>query len=107
MRPLELKLKNFGPYVDETVDFTRCEQAPLVLITGKTGSGKTTIFDAMCYALFNETSGKKRQAFQMRSDFAVTVIDLPSSEIFHVTGFPGTPSLKASVESSVYLPISH
>ena len=70
MRPLELKLKNFGPYVDETVDFTRFEQAPLFLITGKTGSGKTTIFDAMCYALFNETSGKKRQAFQMRSDFA-------------------------------------
>lgn len=70
MRPLELKLKNFGPYVDEIVDFTRFEQAPLFLITGKTGSGKTTIFDAMCYALFNETSGKKRQAFQMRSDFA-------------------------------------
>lgn len=70
MRPLELKLKNFGPYVDGTVDFTRFEQAPLFLITGKTGSGKTTIFDAMCYALFNETSGKKRQAFQMRSDFA-------------------------------------
>lgn len=70
MRPLELKLKNFGPYVDETVDFTHFEQAPLFLITGKTGSGKTTIFDAMCYALFNETSGKKRQAFQMRSDFA-------------------------------------
>ena len=56
MRPLELKLKNFGPYVDETVDFTRFEQAPLFLITGKTGSGKTTIFDAMCYALFNELS---------------------------------------------------
>ena len=37
MRPLELKLKNFGPYVDETVDFTRFEQAPLFLITGKTG----------------------------------------------------------------------
>ena len=45
--------------MDETVDFTRFEQAPLFLITGKTGSGKTTIFDAMCYALFNETSGKK------------------------------------------------
>ena len=51
MRPLELKLKNFGPYVDETVDFTRFEQAPLFLITGKTGSGKTTIVDAMGYAL--------------------------------------------------------
>ena len=70
MRPLELKLKNFGPYVDETVDFTRFEQAPLFLITGKTGSGKTTIFDAMCYTLFNETSGKKRQAFAYSASFS-------------------------------------
>lgn len=70
MRPLKISLQNFGPYVDETVDFTRFFEAPLFLITGPTGSGKTTIFDGMCYALFNETSGKKRSGAQLRSDFA-------------------------------------
>lgn len=72
MRPLKIELDNFGPFKHETVDFERFKETPLFLITGKTGSGKTTIFDAMCYALFNETSGKKRAATQMRSDFATT-----------------------------------
>lgn len=72
MRPLKIELDNFGPFKHETVDFERFKTTPLFLITGKTGSGKTTIFDAMCYALFNETSGKKRAATQMRSDFATT-----------------------------------
>lgn len=70
MRPLKIELDNFGPFKHEIVDFERFKTTPLFLITGKTGSGKTTIFDAMCYALFNETSGKKRAATQMRSDFA-------------------------------------
>lgn len=43
MKPLKLKMKNFGPYKDAEVDFTKFSEAPLFLITGATGSGKTTI----------------------------------------------------------------
>lgn len=70
MRPLKLTMTNFGPYVQETVDFTRFDQLPLFLISGKTGSGKTTIFDALCYSLFGETSGRDRDGKMLRSDFA-------------------------------------
>lgn len=70
MRPLTLTMQNFGPYRNETVDFTQFENVPLFLISGKTGSGKTTIFDGICYALFGETSGNERTPQQMRSSFA-------------------------------------
>lgn len=70
MRPLSLHLEFFGPYRDMTVDFTKFATTPLFLISGKTGSGKTTIFDGMCYALFDQTSGTDREAPAMRSDFA-------------------------------------
>lgn len=67
MKPKKLTLKNFGPFIDETIDFSKLTDAPLFLITGKTGAGKTTIFDGMTYALFGETSGKIRSAKEMRS----------------------------------------
>ncbi|MEI5995146.1 AAA family ATPase [Candidatus Enterococcus mansonii] len=70
MKPLTLTLKNFGPYIDETIDFRNFEDSSLFLISGKTGSGKTTIFDGMSYALFGESSGKLRQGKEMRSTFA-------------------------------------
>ena len=78
MRPLKLTMQNFGPYRNETVDFTQFENVPLFLISGKTGSGKTTIFDGICYALFGETSGNERTPQQMRSSFAQakTVVQL-------------------------------
>ncbi|OJG67981.1 exonuclease SbcC [Enterococcus moraviensis] len=63
-------MKNFGPYIAETIDFTKFEDSSLFLISGKTGSGKTTIFDGMSYALFGESSGKLRQGKEMRSTFA-------------------------------------
>ncbi|MCH5464617.1 AAA family ATPase [Levilactobacillus tujiorum] len=72
MRPLTLHLQYFGPYRDETIDFTKFEATPLFLISGKTGSGKTTIFDGMCYALFDQSSGVDREPQAMRSDFATT-----------------------------------
>lgn len=70
MSPVTLHLEYFGPYRDTTIDFTKFAATPLFLISGKTGSGKTTIFDGMCYALFNQTSGVDREAKAMRSDFA-------------------------------------
>ena len=49
MQPMMLKMKNFGPYLDEKVDFSQMAQE-IFLITGPTGSGKTTLFYCMCYA---------------------------------------------------------
>lgn len=70
MRPLQLELTYFGPYRHVLVDFTKFNQDPLFLISGKTGSGKTTLFDGMCYALFNQTTNSQRDASSLRSDFA-------------------------------------
>lgn len=71
MRPLKLELKYFGPYQHEKIDFAQFDQAPVFLVSGNTGSGKTTIFDGMCYALFNQTTNDNdRNATALRSDFA-------------------------------------
>lgn len=69
MRPLKLNMHYFGPYADTEIDFTRFSESSLFLITGDTGAGKTTIFDAMTYALYGTTSGD-RTAETMRSEFA-------------------------------------
>ncbi|MDO4287759.1 MAG: SMC family ATPase, partial [Eubacterium sp.] len=68
MRPLQLKMHHFGPFLDETIDFSRLGHE-LFLITGPTGSGKTTIFDGMCYALYGEGSNSFRQSREMKSQF--------------------------------------
>lgn len=70
MKPMTLSLQNFGPYQDETVDFSHFYQSPLFLISGKTGAGKTTLFDGMTFALYGETTGGIRQGKEMRSNFA-------------------------------------
>lgn len=61
MKPIKLVMTAFGPYDNKTViDFRQFDQQKLFLITGKTGSGKTTIFDAIIYALYGESSGGSR-----------------------------------------------
>ena len=58
MRPLNLTMQAFGPYAGrEEVDFRRLGERSFFLIHGPTGGGKTTILDAMCYALYGDTSG--------------------------------------------------
>lgn len=72
MKPLQLTMRAFGPYAGETViDFTKLDQRHLFLICGPTGAGKTTILDAMCYALYGKTSGDRSGA-RMRSDYATS-----------------------------------
>lgn len=71
MRPIELKMQAFGPYRDYVhLDFTKFGSHSIFLINGPTGSGKTTIFDAISYALFNKASGETRDPDMMKSDFA-------------------------------------
>lgn len=61
MRPVSIRFKCFGPYMDEQfIDFSQLEKSGLFLICGETGSGKTTILDAMCYALYGCSSGALR-----------------------------------------------
>ncbi|RMD52549.1 MAG: SMC family ATPase, partial [Nitrospirae bacterium] len=71
MRPIKLIMQAFGPYAREQVlDFSVLEERSLFLIHGPTGAGKTSILDAICFALYGETSGGERQAKHMRSDHA-------------------------------------
>ena len=81
MKPLKLVINAFGPYLNKTeIDFTRLGEDGLYLITGDTGAGKTTIFDALSFALFGEASGSVRESKSLRSDFAeddnVTYVEL-------------------------------
>ena len=70
MKPIYIKMSAFGSYAgEEVVDFTNVNHG-IFLITGDTGAGKTTIFDAITYALYDETSGGKRNGEMMRSQFA-------------------------------------
>ena len=70
MKPLTLTLSAFGSYgTTQTIDFNRIGHG-IFLITGDTGAGKTTIFDAVSFALFGETSGQKREPAMMRSQYA-------------------------------------
>jgi len=69
MRPINLKLKAFASYAGENViDIRKLDGRKFFLIHGPTGSGKTSILDGICFALYGDTSGESRKGSQMRSD---------------------------------------
>ena len=85
MRPVQLELTNFGPYRKEVINFTQFDHAPLFLIGGDTGAGKSTLFDAMTVALFSTTSGD-RNVEEMRSTFAGPEDDLTKVTFYFQQG---------------------
>lgn len=110
MKPEKLIICGWGPYKEEAViDFTKFHTANLFLITGQTGAGKTTIFDAIAYALYGMLSGEVREKGSVRSDFAdedtKTYVELYMShrgENYHVVRNPEylRPKKKKSGEST-------
>ena len=88
MRPIRLSLQYFGSYTDkQTIDFDLLGTKGLYLITGDTGSGKTTIFDAILYALYGSMSGDYRSKDTMRSTLAQ---ETDKTEVELVFEFNGT-----------------
>ncbi|NUW69901.1 AAA family ATPase [Vibrio coralliilyticus] len=81
MKPLSLTMQAFGPFANtENIDFTLLGSNPLFLINGPTGSGKTSILDAICFALYGQTTGNEREGTQMRCDMAA--VSLPTEVVF-------------------------
>lgn len=71
MRPLKLTMQAFGPYAGrETIDFTLLENRTMFVISGKTGSGKTTIFDGISFCIYGKASGDDREGTDLRSQFS-------------------------------------
>ena len=82
MRPKKLIMSAFGPYAEKVeVNFEKLGQRGLYLITGDTGAGKTTIFDAITFALYGEASGENRESFMFRSKYAKA--DTPTEVQLH------------------------
>ncbi|MBA9029261.1 AAA family ATPase [Peribacillus huizhouensis] len=71
MRPLRLMMQAFGPYAgSEIIDFSQLGNRTMFVISGKTGAGKTTIFDGISYAIYGKASGEDRNGQELRSQFA-------------------------------------
>ena len=80
MKPLKLTMSAFGSYAGKNViDFTGQQQG-IFLITGDTGAGKTTIFDAITYALYNQTSGGERDGNLCGTGIFIPGTDIPRAQ---------------------------
>ena len=89
MRPLKLTMQAFANYAGkQELDFTELKNRNMFLVTGKTGAGKTTIFDAISYVLFGDTSGDFRNVSSLRSDYASGDIETYVELEFEIRGEP-------------------
>ena len=120
MRPLNIKISAFGPYASLTeIDMTKLGTNGLYLITGDTGAGKTTIFDAICFALYGRASGSTRENSMLRSKYSrpdtPTYVQLTfenRGQVYTVTRNPdyerpakrGTGTTKQSANAELILP---
>ena len=87
MTPLMLTMQAFGPFAGtESIDFTALGKSPLFLINGPTGAGKSSILDALCFALYGQTTGNERDPTQMRCDQADAALLTEVSLDFHLRG---------------------
>lgn len=99
MRPLKITMSAFGPYAGEvTLDMQKLGKSGIYLITGDTGAGKTTVFDAISYALYGEASGNYRKNTTLRSKYASadtpTFVELEfeyNNEIYKINRNPEYP----------------
>ena len=113
MKPLYLSMQAFGPYVEKTeIDFTVFREG-LYLISGKTGSGKTMIFDAISFALFGEVSGDVRSPSMLRSDFAKPSLETKvclqfehQNQVYAITRIPSYERAKLRGEGTTRHPAS-
>lgn len=115
MKPVSLTMSAFGPYADRVdIDFTVFNESGVFLVTGDTGAGKTTIFDAISYALYGECSAgkKRRDAKSFRSDYAkpstATYVEFVFSHrdcLYRITRMPAylRPGHKTEKPASVSL----
>lgn len=105
-------MQAFGPYADiETIDFTQLGNRTMFVISGKTGAGKTTIFDAISYAIYGKASGEDRNGPELRSQFAradlVTEVSLDfaiRNKVYSITRLPQQPKKKEKGEGYTTLP---
>jgi exonuclease SbcC len=87
MRPIILSLQAFGPFAaTERVNFETFGVAPLFLINGPTGAGKSSLLDAICYALYGQTTGSERTGEQMRCDYADQTLPTEVQYLFELRG---------------------
>ncbi|MFD1705288.1 SbcC/MukB-like Walker B domain-containing protein [Siminovitchia sediminis] len=106
MRPLQLTMQAFGPYAgEETIDFTQLENRTMFVISGKTGAGKTSIFDGISFAIYGKASGEDRMGSDLRSHFAKD--DVPTEvsltfqlkdQIYHIWRAPQQEKKKSRGE---------
>ncbi|CAM3792903.1 SbcC/MukB-like Walker B domain-containing protein [Mesobacillus thioparans] len=108
MKPLKLTMQAFGPYAGtETIDFKELENRTMFVISGKTGAGKTTIFDGISYAIYGKASGEDRNGPELRSQFAeddvLTEVSLDFSlrqKTYRITRSPQQERKKKSGEGT-------
>lgn len=110
MKPLILEMNAFGPFAGrQVVDFSELAGENIFLITGPTGAGKTTVFDAVCFALYGDTSGESRQNDSLKSQFAdikekcyVSLSFISKGKTYKIIRYPKQQKLGRNGEERVY-----